>query len=169
MFYIGLVWFGTELYSPTLLRFRRTIKDTITFIPVVIILLIPLSPIGHVLVFGAIQRVFPDFFPSCFTERRQNLLGKCTSVFPHRLSFFSTLDMTRSCSNKSSQIPGVVCSELYESTEYSAVTINETWSQQLIRISQAIGFSTAQMGKQLFGFSEDTEKDTDENDPKQLR
>ena len=55
---------------------RRTFKDTITFIPVVIILLIPLSPIGHVLVFGAIQRVFPDFFPSCFTERRQNLLGE---------------------------------------------------------------------------------------------
>lgn len=70
---------------------RRTFKDTITFIPVVIILIIPLTPIGHVIVFGAIQRVYPDFFPSCFTERRQNLL------------------------------------ELYESTEYSAVVINETW------------------------------------------
>ena len=43
-------------------------------IPFVIILLIPLSPFGHVLVFGAIQRFFPDFFPSCFTEQRQNLL-----------------------------------------------------------------------------------------------
>jgi len=53
---------------------RRTFKDIITFIPVVIILLIPLSPVGHVLVFGAIQRFFPDFFPSCFTEQRQNLL-----------------------------------------------------------------------------------------------
>lgn len=66
-----------SLFTLTLFLFRRTIKDTITFIPVVIILLIPLSPIGHVLVFGAIQRVFPDFFPSCFTERRQNLLGEC--------------------------------------------------------------------------------------------
>ena len=53
---------------------RRTFKDVITFIPVVIILIIPLSPVGHVLVFGAIQRFFPDFFPSCFTEQRQNLL-----------------------------------------------------------------------------------------------
>ena len=52
----------------------RTFKDFITFIPFVIILLIPLSPIGHVMVFGAIQRFFPDFFPSCFTEQRQNLL-----------------------------------------------------------------------------------------------
>jgi hypothetical protein len=53
---------------------RRTFKDFFTFIPFVIILLIPLSPIGHVLVFGAIQRFYPDFFPSCFTEQRQNLL-----------------------------------------------------------------------------------------------
>jgi len=52
----------------------RTFRDIITFIPVVIIFLIPISPIGHVLVFGAIQRVFPEFFPSCFTESRQNLL-----------------------------------------------------------------------------------------------
>lgn len=54
--------------------YRRTFKDVLTFIPFVIILLIPLSPVGHVLVFGAIQRFFPDFFPSCFTEQRQNLL-----------------------------------------------------------------------------------------------
>ena len=53
---------------------RRTFKDILTFIPFVIILLIPLTPVGHVLVFGAIQRFFPDFFPSCFTEQRQNLL-----------------------------------------------------------------------------------------------
>jgi hypothetical protein len=41
---------------------------------VVIILIIPLTPVGHVLIFGAIQRFFPGFFPSCFTEQRQNLL-----------------------------------------------------------------------------------------------
>mmetsp|Transcript_37462 Transcript_37462/g.89755 ORF Transcript_37462/g.89755 Transcript_37462/m.89755 type:complete len:669 (+) Transcript_37462:154-2160(+) len=92
---------------------RRTFKDTITFVPVIIILLIPLSPIGHVLVFGAIQRVFPDFFPSCFTERRQNLL------------------------------------ELYESTEYSAVTINETWQQQLVRMQKAVAFFMVKLGTQM--------------------
>lgn len=59
--------------------------------------------------------------------------------------------------------------ELYESTEYSAVTINETWSQQLIRISQAIGFSAAQMGTQLFatlGMEEPEDASEIENDPK---
>eukprot|EP00571_Detonula_confervacea_P012613 CAMPEP_0172311194 /NCGR_PEP_ID=MMETSP1058-20130122/14101_1 /TAXON_ID=83371 /ORGANISM="Detonula confervacea, Strain CCMP 353" /LENGTH=630 /DNA_ID=CAMNT_0013024295 /DNA_START=350 /DNA_END=2242 /DNA_ORIENTATION=+ len=107
---------------------RRTFKDTITFIPVVIILVIPMTPIGHVLVFGAIQRVFPDFFPSCFTERRQNLL------------------------------------ELYESTEYSALTINETWQQKLIRVSQAISILAVRQGTKLVGG--DVEK-SDENSDNQ--
>ncbi|CAM9195879.1 unnamed protein product, partial [Phaeothamnion confervicola] len=53
---------------------RRTGKDVLTLIPFTIILIIPLSPVGHVLVFSFIQRFFPDFFPSTYTDRRQNLL-----------------------------------------------------------------------------------------------
>lgn len=52
---------------------RRTGKDLLTLIPFTIILIVPLTPIGHVLVFSFIQRYFPDFFPSCFTDKRQNL------------------------------------------------------------------------------------------------
>lgn len=92
----------------------RTFKDIITFIPFVIILLIPLSPIGHVLVFGAIQRFFPDFFPSCFTEQRQNLL------------------------------------QLYETAEYSEMTINETWQEKASRFTEAILYLTANALRTLF-------------------
>ena len=35
---------------------------------------------GHVLVFSFIQRFFPDFFPSTYTDRRQNLLKMYTEV-----------------------------------------------------------------------------------------
>lgn len=68
--------FLTDNFPRSLILFlgRRTVKDLFTFIPVIIIWIIPLTPVGHVLVFGAIQRFFPDFFPSCFTEQRQNLL-----------------------------------------------------------------------------------------------
>jgi hypothetical protein len=72
---IGKALQGYTLKPREVRTLRRTFKDVLTFIPVVIILIIPLSPVGHVLVFGAIQRFFPDFFPSCFTERRQNLLS----------------------------------------------------------------------------------------------
>ena len=55
-------------------KYSRTFKDIITFIPFVIIWSIPISPVGHALVFGAIQKFYPEFFPSSFTDQRQNLL-----------------------------------------------------------------------------------------------
>eukprot|EP00529_Nitzschia_sp_RCC80_P009773 CAMPEP_0113497642 /NCGR_PEP_ID=MMETSP0014_2-20120614/30738_1 /TAXON_ID=2857 /ORGANISM="Nitzschia sp." /LENGTH=796 /DNA_ID=CAMNT_0000391593 /DNA_START=268 /DNA_END=2658 /DNA_ORIENTATION=- /assembly_acc=CAM_ASM_000159 len=71
---IGRAAQGFTLEPRQVRTLRRTVKDLFTFIPVIIIWIIPLTPVGHVLVFGAIQRFFPDFFPSCFTEQRQNLL-----------------------------------------------------------------------------------------------
>jgi len=59
---------------------RRTAKDVVTFIPFIIILIIPLTPVGHVLVFSFIQRFFPDFFPTPYTDRRQNLMRIYQSV-----------------------------------------------------------------------------------------
>merc|ERR1719163_658207 len=59
---------------------RRIAKDVLTLIPFVIILIIPLSPLGHVLVFSFIQRFFPDFFPSQFTEQRQNIMSMYSSI-----------------------------------------------------------------------------------------
>lgn len=52
---------------------KRTFKDIFTLVPAAIILIIPLSPIGHVLVFGFIQKFFPEFMPSPYTEERVNL------------------------------------------------------------------------------------------------
>jgi len=64
---------GTTLKPREVNAVRRTGKDLLTLIPTTIILIIPLSPVGHVLVFSFIQRFFPDFFPSCYTEKRLNL------------------------------------------------------------------------------------------------
>mmetsp|Transcript_16742 Transcript_16742/g.23642 ORF Transcript_16742/g.23642 Transcript_16742/m.23642 type:complete len:719 (-) Transcript_16742:80-2236(-) len=105
---------GYTLKPREVRNLRRTFKDVITFIPVVIILIIPLSPVGHVLVFGAIQRFFPDFFPSCFTEQRQNLL------------------------------------QLYESTEYSEVTINETLEEKVYRVGEAFAYVVANSAKDSY-------------------
>jgi len=98
---------------------RRTFFDMLNFIPFVIILLIPLSPIGHVLVFQFIGKVYPDFFPSCFQESRQNLL------------------------------------QLYESTEYSEVTIQESLRDKLIRATQALFFFLTKPSRLLLGSSGD--------------
>jgi len=109
---------------------RRTFKDIITFIPVVIILIIPLSPVGHVLVFGAIQRFFPDFFPSCFTEQRQNLL------------------------------------QLYETTEYSEFTINESIQERFTRFLEAGVYLVASKSQELYTSisTPSTDDDSDQSD-----
>ena len=55
---------------------RRTTLDIFTFVPFIIILIIPLTPVGHVLIFSFIQRYFPALFPSQFSSRRQELMKK---------------------------------------------------------------------------------------------
>ena len=71
---LGKALQGTTLSQREARTLRRTAKDLVTVVPVVLILIVPLTPVGHVLVFSFIQRFFPDFFPSPFTERRQNLM-----------------------------------------------------------------------------------------------
>jgi hypothetical protein len=59
---------------------RRTARDLLTFIPFAIILIAPLTPVGHVLIFSFLQKYFPGFFPSQFTLRRQELMTRCASA-----------------------------------------------------------------------------------------
>ena len=46
---------GYTLRNREVKLLRRIAKDVFTLVPFVIILIIPLSPLGHVLVFGFIQ------------------------------------------------------------------------------------------------------------------
>jgi len=65
---------GGNLKAREVAALRRTARDLLTFIPFIIILIIPLTPLGHVLVFSFLQRYFPGFFPSQFTNQRQDLM-----------------------------------------------------------------------------------------------
>lgn len=69
---------------------RRIAKDLLTIVPFVVILIIPLTPLGHVLVFSFIQRFFPDFFPSQFTESRQNIMSMYSSITSPGVEFAAT-------------------------------------------------------------------------------
>eukprot|EP00171_Calliarthron_tuberculosum_P009784 IDg9784t1 len=66
-------------YTPTpreVRTLRRTGRDLVTLVPFTIILIAPITPIGHVAVFSFIQRNWPEFFPSTFSERRQELMKR---------------------------------------------------------------------------------------------
>lgn len=55
---------------------RRTGRDLLTLVPFTIVLIAPLTPVGHVLIFSFLQRYWPEFFPSTFSERRQTMMRK---------------------------------------------------------------------------------------------
>ncbi|GAB0496537.1 hypothetical protein MMPV_007850 [Pyropia vietnamensis] len=67
---------GRTLLPREVRTLRRTGRDLLAVIPFSIILIAPLTPLGHVLIFSFLQRFFPDFFPSTFNERRQALMRR---------------------------------------------------------------------------------------------
>lgn len=84
--FIGDVRFAWRLISRTMTGYtpsarevrtlRRTGRDLLTLVPFTIVLIAPLTPVGHVLIFSFLQRYWPEFFPSTFSERRQALMKK---------------------------------------------------------------------------------------------
>jgi len=73
---IGRAIQGNSLKSREVLALRRTSRDLLTFPLFAAILIAPISPVGHVLVFSFMQQYFPGLFPSQFSSRRQELLQR---------------------------------------------------------------------------------------------
>jgi len=71
---------GEQLVPREVYSLRRTGRDLATMVPFTLILLAPITPAGTVLVVNFVQRKFPYFFPSCFTDKRQNLRRLCSDV-----------------------------------------------------------------------------------------
>jgi hypothetical protein len=89
---------GSTLKPREVQTLRRTSRDVLAFVPFIIVLIAPITPVGacrertgtsdgrrlltlctlagHVMVFSFLQRYFPGFFPSQFTVRRQELFMK---------------------------------------------------------------------------------------------
>ena len=74
--FFGRAAMGSTLRPREVQTIRRTALDIFTFVPFIIILIVPLTPVGHVLIFSFIQRYFPALFPSQFSGRRQELMKK---------------------------------------------------------------------------------------------
>lgn len=59
---------------------RRTIRDLAAVIPISILMLLPLTPIGHGAVITAIQKWFPGLIPSSFCADRLNVARQLEQV-----------------------------------------------------------------------------------------
>ncbi|KAL2623552.1 hypothetical protein R1flu_003757 [Riccia fluitans] len=67
---------GTTLKPREVQTLRRTFRDIFTMVPFTIILIAPITPVGHVMVFSFLQRYFPGFFPSAFSYKRQEVMKR---------------------------------------------------------------------------------------------
>ncbi|BBN13318.1 LETM1 and EF-hand domain-containing protein 1, mitochondrial [Marchantia polymorpha subsp. ruderalis] len=67
---------GITLKPREVQTLRRTFKDIFTMVPFTIILIAPITPVGHVMVFSFLQRYFPGFFPSSFSNKRQEVMKR---------------------------------------------------------------------------------------------
>jgi hypothetical protein len=64
---------GNRLGSSDVRTIKRTAIDAVALIPYSIIMIIPLSPPGHVFAFSLLNRCFPAAVPSAFTTQRQDI------------------------------------------------------------------------------------------------
>jgi hypothetical protein len=64
---------GGRLGSSDIRTIKRTAADAVALIPYTIIMIIPLSPPGHVFAFSLLNRCFPSAVPSAFTSQRQDI------------------------------------------------------------------------------------------------
>jgi len=67
------LWNTKKLEDQEVKLIKRTAVDLVAMIPYSIIMIIPLSPPGHVFAFGLLNRCFPSAVPSPFTRQRQDI------------------------------------------------------------------------------------------------
>ncbi|CAI6004516.1 unnamed protein product [Closterium sp. NIES-64] len=61
---------------------KRTLTDMASVIPIGILMLIPMTPVGHAAVLAAIQRYAPHLFPSSYNEDRLDAARRLEQVTP---------------------------------------------------------------------------------------
>ena len=66
-------WKGEAVKEKDVALFKRTAVDVVMLIPYSIIMVVPLTPPGHVFAFSLLKRCFPAAVPSGFTEERQDI------------------------------------------------------------------------------------------------
>ena len=70
---LGRLLAGRSLTGQDVGLVRRTLGDLAKLVPYTIIMVIPMSPPGHVFAFSVLNRVFPGAVPSAFTAQRQDI------------------------------------------------------------------------------------------------
>ncbi|KAL1528548.1 hypothetical protein AB1Y20_009891 [Prymnesium parvum] len=74
------LWKERKLTTEDVGLVKRTVADVVMLIPYAIVMIVPLTPPGHVFAFSLLNRCFPGAMPSAFTEKRQDIFEVYTRL-----------------------------------------------------------------------------------------
>ncbi|KAF8052413.1 hypothetical protein N665_1561s0003 [Sinapis alba] len=71
---------GDELTEKEKKAMRRTMTDLASAVPIGVLMILPVTPVGHAAILAAIQRYVPGLIPSTYGSERLNLLRQLEQV-----------------------------------------------------------------------------------------
>ncbi|KAF2535618.1 hypothetical protein F2Q70_00006562 [Brassica cretica] len=71
---------GDELTEKEKKALRRTVTDLASVVPIGVLMILPVTPVGHAAILAAIQRYAPGLIPSTYGSDRLNLLRQLEQV-----------------------------------------------------------------------------------------
>ncbi|KAJ4883383.1 LETM1-like protein [Raphanus sativus] len=71
---------GDELTEKEKKALRRTVTDLASVLPIGVLMILPVTPVGHAAILAAIQRYVPGLIPSTYGSERLNLLRQLEQV-----------------------------------------------------------------------------------------
>ncbi|XP_048623195.1 uncharacterized protein LOC106388608 isoform X2 [Brassica napus] len=71
---------GDELTEKEKKALRRTVADLASVVPIGVLMILPVTPVGHAAILAAIQRYAPGLIPSTYGSERLNLLRQLDQV-----------------------------------------------------------------------------------------
>ncbi|KAG9449181.1 hypothetical protein H6P81_009146 [Aristolochia fimbriata] len=94
---VGFLW--NQVCGQTLTRrernkLRRTLADVASVIPVAIIMLLPLSAVGHAAIFAAIKKYAPGLIPSTYSSARLDVIKQLKRTKEMELQPLSNLEVS---------------------------------------------------------------------------
>ncbi|XP_039006329.1 LETM1 domain-containing protein mdm28, mitochondrial-like isoform X2 [Hibiscus syriacus] len=77
-------------------KLKRTLNDIATLIPVTVLMLLPVSPVGHAAMLAAINKHIPSLIPSPYTSERLDVAKQLKRTKKMEVTSWSNLEDTTS-------------------------------------------------------------------------
>ncbi|KAK9054713.1 hypothetical protein SSX86_025792 [Deinandra increscens subsp. villosa] len=89
---------GKKITSREKRKIKRTLNDIVTLVPITILMIIPMSPVGHAALLAAINKYIPSMIPSPYSSERLNLVRQFKKAKKMEVESWAIEDQTTNSS-----------------------------------------------------------------------